>query len=227
MYKTSLITLAALALAANTAACVADTTPFEDLGSNSDAIVSSAENDFIGTLTQQERTGTVQFVNSGLTTQQLLDEDCGLHSDAAKHITRYKLKHGWFHDIYQLADVHEVGVYNLSKTVACAVANGFIATETTVSFWSLQQVYDYDQDLGTDVDALIQAGGPCDPCVTPGSWQCNPLRFGEVEVHLLGGQPVSYDVELLQMIDPEGGIQLMIHYTLDANGNVTDAYCDV
>lgn len=47
-----------------------------------------------------------------------------------------------------------------------------------------------------------------------------PMELAEQTATLVDGVPVSYQVRFVQMLDPEGGIQLWVEFELDANLNI-------
>lgn len=224
MFKTTPI---ALALTALLAACGA--APADNLGTSSSAIVDSDEIAFIFSLSPEARTGTVEFVNDSKTTREKLDDECKLHSDAAKKIDRFKRRKGGFADIYELADVTQVGVWNLSKVVDCATDNGFIVvTAPPVVTVTLTETFsDLDPALQTVVNALIvEAQAQADDnCRYNYNW-CYPgtFSFYSAEITHEDGTPVSYAIRIGRTIDL--GITESVDYTLDADFNVLDAYWD-
>ena len=56
------------------------------------------------------------------------------------------------------------------------------------------------------------------------SWSSFPVRMGELTVYSLDGVVVGYRFGVVQMLDPEGGIQLHVVYTVDSCLEVLDAY---
>ncbi|MBW2524044.1 MAG: hypothetical protein JRI23_07710, partial [Deltaproteobacteria bacterium] len=167
------------------------------------------------------------FVNDSDTTQETLDWDCGLYSDTAKHIIKARDRAGEFATIQELADVNQVGIASLQTLESCADHFGY-GEEHEVYYDSLQAVYDENHALSSVIKQLMMAGNPCDECGTSDPnvwWACNPVRFGEVTAFVSGGTVTRYEVRLLQMVDPECGVQLTIHWDLDADYETTNYEC--
>jgi hypothetical protein len=98
------------------AGCAVDETP--TIGEASYDIVSNDEQAYIAGLTDAERQGSVAFVNDDGTSEQLLDIDCRLYRDAAKHLIRYRDGRG-NQGARQFASLEEIAVYLLtSSTIA-------------------------------------------------------------------------------------------------------------
>ena len=65
-------------------------------------------------------------------------------------------------------------------------------------------------------DDLLANGPKCEPSII------FPVTYGYIDITSLAGTPTQYVVNLVQMLDPEGGIQCWIEYTLDASFDLVD-----
>ena len=84
MFNTKLTPVIGLILSSSLLACGGTGAEFDTVGNQNAEIVTSGEVAFIASMTQAARDGTVSFLNDSATTEDQLDDDCGLHSDAAK-----------------------------------------------------------------------------------------------------------------------------------------------
>ena len=211
-------------------ACGADP---ESVGVSRGAIVTGDETSYLAGLSDEQAAGTVEFANDAATTFELLDVACGLHSDAARQLVKHRdgrdrqypsADDDTFDDMNEIANVSEVGVWNLGQLVDCATARGFVAVPSSVTVWDYAQL---DSELQAVVDDLIANAITCyfDPA-DPWSCNTNPFRFGEATITSVGGTPVEYFIRLYRIIDPEGGIVETYDYTLNADFEVIDFYPD-
>ncbi len=124
-------------------------------------------------------------------------------------------------DVRDIDAVSGIGVARLRALTEASVGWTGEAPEVVIT---------YEENLGAidpDLAALIEgelydaAYAHRDTSVT------FPVRFAALETHSVGGVAQLYVVSYVQMIDPEGGIQLWIWVTIDADFDVQDVYADI
>ncbi|MDF1561532.1 MAG: hypothetical protein P1V51_00735 [Deltaproteobacteria bacterium] len=220
------LALSSLALALFLTACGSAGTFESGASVGRAAILDGDEEAYIASLSEYERKGTVWLVNSALTTVQVLDVDCGLQSDAAKHIIREKLRrNGVFDTLEQIADVNNVGVYNLSRLTDCAYDKGWIQPDTTTLYESYAALPTYLQEAVDGLIVLAEESRVCDPSSGWGCYSAD-FRFYWAEVTGHGTVVTEASVQVGRVIDPEGGITETVTYTLDSDLEVVDAWWD-
>lgn len=118
---------------------------------------------------------------------------------------------GSFHLYYQFDDDLEI------TSSSC---EGPTAPEPTVEDYvcegSLECVSTLDPNLRAVVDDLLVNGPKCEDSVY------FPVTYGYLTITSVSETPSEYVVNLMQMIDPEGGIQCWMRYTVGADYEVTD-----
>lgn len=188
--------------------------------------------------------GLLAFVNDAETTLEILDVDCAIRSDSARNVIKARdgrdkiagtEDDATFGSIRDLEAVKMVGIWTLGQLYNCADNFGYLtmgqtpatppaptpeskeSNEARITYeWNLNNL---DAELRTLIedDLMSQAQEMRDTSVY------FDVRFAEVEIHWVGETVVRYDVKFVQMIDPEGGIQLWIIFNVDADLNVTDS----
>ncbi|MBW2526251.1 MAG: hypothetical protein JRI23_18870 [Deltaproteobacteria bacterium] len=178
------------------------------------------------------------FMNDGDTSFERLDVGCAIRSDSARNIIAHRdgadgvagtADDDPFDTVEEIDAVYMVGPWTMERLYECAEEYGYLVPgpqtcqPQTFDPASADGSYYVDTQSQLDpaladvvadleTDALTYA----DPNVT------FPVRFGQVEVFTVDGEPIGYEVELVQTIDPEGGIQLWIVYSVDSCYGVLD-----
>jgi len=182
----------------------------------------------------------VNFLNDAFTDFNRLDIDCGLRSNAAANLIHHRDANP-FHSLDEVDAVSQVGPAALDQLGQCASAFGFDITEpepdpepepqqctpatwdgtfdTEDYFWDVAQL---TPELADVVNALqADAYAHRDPTSS------YPIRLGEVYRYSLNGQVVHYEARFNQMLDLEGGIQLIFVYDLDSCGSVLNFWMGI
>jgi hypothetical protein len=125
--QSTLIALSAIVVASFGVAC-GDASDIEGFDVNTTAanqLISEAERDFIASLSDAAKSGTVEFVNASTTTVELIDITCGLHSDTSMHLIGKHDRRNTYASIEDIANSKQMGIANLSRLVDCARDQGF------------------------------------------------------------------------------------------------------
>lgn len=92
--------------------------------------------------------------------------------------------------------------------------------QTTVEEWVCEQDLDCvgnrSAELRTVVEDLVANAPKCDENVY------FPVEYAYLDITTVDGTPTQYVVNLVQMLDPEGGVQCWIEYTYDASFDLID-----
>ncbi len=219
------ITLA-LALALTTAACV---------GAPEDQSVATLEQE----LSSGQGAVTLDFVNDQeQATFEVLDVVCELRSDSAKKIVRHRdgkdkvaftSDDDLFDTVQELDDVAMVGPVTLQKLYDCAVlfdpnaCTPEVCTEE-VQYWG-ETALDYEEIWNEASLDSSWSETIAELAVDAEYYKANtyfPVTFGNLSIFRDNDVAVRYQVGFRQWIDPEGGVQLWIVYTLNSCREVID-----
>jgi hypothetical protein len=193
------------------------------------------------------------MLNHQQTDLEYLDRACGIHSDTAQNLLAHRNgpDGAWgtaddnpFHSLTEVDSVDQVGPWNLDMLLWCAEEYRWDDVVTpdpdpgeapnpdpnlcTPNAWDGTDpddiLYVHSSNFTSEMTAraaelLLDASRFADPD------RPFPVRFSEeLEVWMLNGEVVKYELRYLQMLDPEGGSQLHTVYELDSCLTVTDVY---
>ncbi|MBW2454105.1 MAG: hypothetical protein JRI68_06330 [Deltaproteobacteria bacterium] len=175
----------------------------------------------------------VAFLNDQAhTTFERLDIECGIRSDSARNIIEHRdgedeepdtADDDLFDSAQEIYDVRMVGPWTMGRLVECAVDLGYLAEdpeppgeETSEWVYNMSAVDPALLEL-INGDLLTLAKQHKDP-----NANYEVFFAQELQIFSVDGIPVRYEIPYYQTLDAEGGIQLWIKITLDADYQVLE-----